>query len=112
LIRTTHAHAPQTATLHIGDVVIDLAKHQVFVGKTETKLTRKEFEVLAFLAKNEGRLVTHSQLLGTIWGKAHLVDTQYLRVAIGHIREKIGDDATNPKYIINEPGIGYRLTVV
>ena len=109
LIRTTPAQTMQTSTLQFGEVVINLAKHQVFVGKTEAKLTRKEFEVLAFLAKNEGRLVTHSQLLRTIWGEAHLRDTQYLRVAIGHIREKIGDDATNPKYIINEPGIGYRL---
>ena len=110
LIRTKLALTSQTASLHVGDIVIDLAKHQVFVGKSEAKLTRKEFEVLAFLAKNEGRLVTHSQLLRTIWGEAHLKDTQYLRVAIGHIREKIGDDATNPKYINNEPGIGYRLT--
>jgi DNA-binding response OmpR family regulator len=73
------------------------------------KLTRKEFDVLALLARNAGRLVSHRQLLEAIWGKAHLEDTHYLRIAIGHIREKIGDDAASPRFIITEPSVGYRL---
>jgi two-component system KDP operon response regulator KdpE len=73
------------------------------------KLTRKEFDLLALLARHAGRLVGHRQLLEGIWGKAHLDDTHYLRIAIGHIRDKIGDDAASPRFIITEPGVGYRL---
>jgi two-component system KDP operon response regulator KdpE len=76
----------------------------------ETRLTRKEFEVLALLAQHAGRLVTHKQLLTTVWGPAHADDAHYLRIAIGHIREKIGDDASDPKFILTEPGVGYRLS--
>ena len=76
---------------------------------SEAKLTRKEFEVLALLARHAGRLVTHKQLLTTVWGPAHTEDAHYLRIAIGHIREKLGDDASDPKFILTEPGVGYRL---
>ena len=75
----------------------------------EVKLTRKEFEVLALLGRHAGRLVTHKQLLNTVWGPAHTEDAHYLRIAIGHIREKLGDDAADPRFIRTEPGVGYRL---
>ena len=88
---------------------IDLAAHTVTVDGTEAKLTRKEFEVLALLARHAGRLVTHKQLLTTVWGPAHLEDSHYLRIAVGHIRDNIGDDAADPKFIVTEPGVGYRL---
>ena len=61
-------------------------------------------------AQHAGRLVTHKQLLTTVWGPAHADDAHYLRIAIGHIREKIGDDASDPKFILTEPGVGYRLS--
>jgi DNA-binding response OmpR family regulator len=72
-------------------------------------LTRKEFDVLALLARHAGRLVGHKQLLTTVWGPAHAEDTHYLRIAIGHIRDKLGDDAADPRFIMTEPGVGYRL---
>jgi two-component system, OmpR family, KDP operon response regulator KdpE len=108
------ARAPgniEQAQLKFAGLAIDLAKHVVTVDGAVIKLTRKEFEVLAFISKYAGRLVTHRQLLSTIWGPAHVEDSHYLRIAIGHIREKIGDDAANPTYIITEPGIGYRMMV-
>ncbi len=72
-------------------------------------MTRKEFDLLALLGRHAGRLVSHRQLLTTIWGAAHVADTHYLRIAIGHIREKLGDDAADPRFILTEPGVGYRL---
>ncbi len=88
---------------------VNLATRGVAVDGVEVKLTRKEFEVLALLARHAGRLVGHRQLLETVWGKAHLDDIHYLRIAIGHIRDKLGDDAASPRFIVTEPGVGYRL---
>ena len=109
LLRRQSPAKKEEPQLTFGTLMIDFAKHQVSVDGANAKLTRKEFEVLAFLARNAGRLVTHRQLLTLVWGPAHLEDTHYLRIAVGHIREKIGDDAANPKYILTEPGIGYRM---
>jgi len=109
LLRARKPPAEEKPTLSFGDLVIDLAAHSVARDGVEIKLTHKEFEVLALLARHSGRLVTHKQLLTTIWGPAHLEDAHYLRIAIGHIREKLGDDAADPKLIMTEPGVGYRL---
>ena len=109
LLRSRKAPDGERSMLSLGDLAIDLAAHTVAVGGVEAKLTRKEFEVLALLARHAGRLVTHKQLLTTVWGPAHTEDAHYLRIAVGHIREKLGDDAANPKFILTEPGVGYRL---
>jgi two-component system KDP operon response regulator KdpE len=98
------------AAITVGDLVIDAATRQVRRGDDPVRLTRKEFDVLWMLASNAGRLVTHRTLLREIWGKAHEADTQYLRVLVRQLRQKIGDDAANPRYIVNEPGVGYRIT--
>ena len=109
LLRARKPLVEEKSTLIFGDLVIDLAAHTVSRAGTDAKLTRKEFDVLALLARHAGRLVTHTQLLSTVWGPAHLTDTHYLRIAVGHIREKLVDDAADPKLIITEPGVGYRL---
>jgi two-component system, OmpR family, KDP operon response regulator KdpE len=109
LLRSRRPTTTEKSTLQFGELVIDLAAHTVFSGTADAKLTRKEFDVLALLARHAGRLVTHKQLLATIWGPAHAEDSQYLRVVIGHIRDKIGDDAAGPRFILTEPGVGYRL---
>jgi len=109
LVRSRGSALPEPATLNFKDLTVDLAAHQVTRSGRSVSLTRKEFDVLALLARNAGRLVTQKQLLTTVWGPAHVEDTQYLRVAVGHIREKIGDDATDPRFILTEPGVGYRL---
>lgn len=109
LLRNRKAPEAERSNIIIGDLSIDLAAHVVRVNGTEAKLTRKEFDVLALLARHAGRLVTHKQLLTTVWGPAHEGDSHYLRIAIGHIRDKLGDDAGAPKFILTEPGVGYRL---
>lgn len=97
------------AVLSAGDLVVDLAARTVTLAGIPVRLTRKEFDVLALLARNAGRLLTHEALLRTVWGPAHVGDSHYLRIAIGRLREKLGDDAAAPRWIFTEPGIGYRL---
>lgn len=105
--RPSETEKPITA---VGPLVIDLARRLVTLDGAEVKLTRKEYDVLALLSRHQGRLVTHRQLLTTVWGPAHIEDTHYLRIAIGHIRDKLGDDAADPRFILTEPGVGYRLS--
>ncbi len=109
LLRNRKTPEAEKANIVVGDLSIDLAAHLVRMNGAEVKLTRKEFDVLALLVRHAGRLVTHRQLLATVWGPAHESDAHYLRIAIGHIRDKLGDDAGNPRYILTEPGVGYRL---
>ena len=109
LLRSRRAPESESAVFKAGRLTADLARRLVLVDGTEVKLTRKEFEVLALLARHGGRLVTHRQLLATVWGPAHEADAHYLRIAIGHIRDKLGDDAAAPEFIVTEPGVGYRL---
>ncbi|KGJ13456.1 response regulator [Paracoccus sanguinis] len=100
---------PSSPLLTLGELSVDLAARTVTLQGEEVRLTRKEFDVLALLIGNSGRLLTHQELLRTIWGPAHLGDTHYLRIAIGRLREKLGDDAAAPRMIFTEPGIGYRF---
>jgi DNA-binding response OmpR family regulator len=109
LLRSRRERDREPAIIEAGPVSIDLAARIVTAAGEPVRLTRKEFEVLALLARNRGKLVLHRQLLTTVWGPSHLEDTHYLRIAIGHLREKLGDDASDPRLIFNEPGIGYRL---
>jgi two-component system, OmpR family, KDP operon response regulator KdpE len=108
-LRTRGDHVEDVAEVIVGDLSLDIPSHRVYVSDREVKLTRKEFDVLRLLAQNAGRIVTHQQMLREIWGPAQEHETHYLRVCIGHIRQKIGDDPTEPRFIENEPGVGYRL---
>ncbi|QIB33152.1 response regulator [Ancylobacter pratisalsi] len=100
--------APETEVVR-RDLRINLANHEVALAGEPLKLTRKEFDILALLARNAGRIVTHRQLLADIWGPAHEHDLPYLRVFIGRLRAKLGDDPASPRFILNEPGVGYRF---
>jgi two-component system KDP operon response regulator KdpE len=93
----------------IGNLSVDVPRRKVCVAGQDVKLTRKEFELLRMLAQNAGRIVTHRQILREVWGPAHEDDVHYLRIYIGHLRSKLGDDSANPTYIESEPGVGYRL---
>ena len=95
--------------IEIGDLVIDLPDRRVRRGAEQIHLTPIEFDLLRVLAQNRGRLLTHRQLLQEVWGPAYGDETHYLRVHIGHIRRKIELDPSRPRYIITEPGVGYRL---
>ena len=94
-----------------GDLKIDLTLRRVSLAGVELKLSRKEYAILAVLAKHAGRVVTQPQILREVWGKVHEDDTQYLRVYVGQLRQKLGDDAAAPRYLLTEPGVGYRLKV-
>ena len=94
---------------HVGDLHIDIARHRVTLEERVVRLSKREFNLLAVLAAHAGRVVTHAQLLREVWGPAHEQDTQYLRVYIGQLRDKLGDDPLRPRFIENEPGVGYRL---
>lgn len=110
LVRNRKTPEAEQPVVIKGALSIDLARRLVMVDGVEAKLTRKEYDVLALLARHAGRLVTHRQLLTTVWGPAHAADTHYLRIAVGHLRDKLGDDAADPRFILTEPGVGYRLT--
>lgn len=98
----------ETPVLRIGDIEIDIPRHRVMRAAEEIRLTPKEFELLAFLARHPGKVLTHRHILREVWGPANEYDTQYLRVYIGQLRAKLEMDPTNPVIIITEPGVGYR----
>ena len=89
--------------------MIDLARRLVTKDGVAVKLTPKEYDLLAHLARGEGRLLTHRQLLTAVWGPAHRDDSQYLRVFVGQLRAKIEEDPANPRLILTELGAGYRF---
>jgi two-component system, OmpR family, KDP operon response regulator KdpE len=95
--------------IEIGDLMIDLADRRVRRREEQIHLTPIEFDLLRVLAQNRGRLVTHRQLLHDVWGPAYGDETHYLRVHVAHIRGKLELDPTRPRYVITEPGVGYRL---
>ncbi|CAH0497207.1 response regulator [Novosphingobium sp. CECT 9465] len=99
----------ESGPIAVGEIEIDVAAHVVRKGGAEIHLTPKEFALLALLAQHRGRVVTHAQLLRTIWGKGHESDLEYLRVAARNLRLKLEDIPGRPVHIRNEPGIGYRL---
>jgi two-component system, OmpR family, KDP operon response regulator KdpE len=112
-LRTALRHRMQrhseTPILKLGEIEIDNVRHRVTRAGEEVKLTPKEFELLSCLARNAGRVVTHKQILTAVWGPAHTEHTQYLRVYIGHLRQKIEKDPDDPRVVLTEPGIGYRI---
>lgn len=92
-----------------GVLRIDLAQRDVRLNGAPVALTRKEFALLSLLAQQPGRLITQPQLLREMWGPTHEGDAHYLRILVGKLRQKLGDDAAAPQYIITEPGVGLRF---
>lgn len=95
--------------VEVGDLRIDLANRTVTVREERIHLTRREYGLLATLAKNVGRVVTHRQLLKEVWGPQYLTETHYLRVYMAQLRHKLEVDPARPRYLETESGIGYRL---
>ncbi|HEX6274454.1 MAG TPA: response regulator [Polyangiaceae bacterium] len=93
----------------IGELKVDLARRQVFVGSREVHLTPIEYKLLALLARNAGRVLTHRQLLREVWGPNYVEHTHYLRVYMGQLRHKLEESPGRPTYLVTEPGVGYRL---
>lgn len=92
-----------------GRLRVDLARREVQLDGAAIALPRKEFEILSLLVRNQGMVLTQRQILVELWGSSHVEDTHYLRVAIGRLRRRLGDDASAPRWIHTEPGVGYRL---
>ena len=100
---------PAVSLFRSGDVEVDLARRVVQRQGKEVKLTATEYSLLAFLVRHAGRVLTHRQLLLEIWGPNATEQTHYLRVYVGHLREKLEADSARPKLLITEPGVGYHL---
>lgn len=92
-----------------GSLVIDLARREVLLEGSPVALTRKEFAVLSLLVRHPGRVVSQQQILREVWGATHTQDTHYLRIVMGKLRLKLGDDPSIPRWLKTEPGVGYRF---
>ena len=112
-VRATLRRAPtdkrEDSLLEIGDFSIDLETYKVSVRREEVHLTPKEFELLTYFARNDGKVLTHRNLLAAVWGGNFTEQTEYLRVFIGNLRKKIQPNPAKPQYILTEPWVGYRF---
>ena len=97
------------AVVEAGDLKVDLVKRLVTRGGQPVRLSPREYDLLARLVEGGGRVLTHRQLLTAVWGPANAEDVQYLRVFIGHLRQKLEADPAAPKHLITEAGVGYRF---
>jgi two-component system KDP operon response regulator KdpE len=98
-----------SSTVAIGELKIDLADRRLWRDGREVHLTPIEFDLVRVLAQNQGRLITHRMLLHEVWGPEYDDATHYLRVHVAHIRAKLERDPSRPRYLLTEPGVGYRL---
>ena len=108
-LRRTPAAEGETPVIDVGDFHIDLAAHKVTVRRREVHLTPKEFDLLVYLARRAGKVVTHRALLSAIWGGQSTEQVEYLRVFVGQLRKKLEAEASSPRYIVTEPWVGYRF---
>ena len=103
------AGEPEEPVFRFGDVEIDRARRVVTRRRTAVHLTPREYELLLALARHAGRVITHAQLLKTVWGPNAAKETHYLRVYMAQLRHKLEDDPARPRHLTTEPGVGYRL---
>ena len=97
------------SVLVIGELRIDLDAHEVTMGGRPVQLTPHEYGLLTLLARNEGKLLTHTAILRDVWGRAYADESHYLHVYVSQLRRKLEPDPARPRYILTEPGAGYRL---
>ena len=108
-LRRTPAAEGEATNIDVGDFHIDLAAHKVHVRRREVHLTPKEFDLLVYLARRAGKVVTHRALLSAIWGGQSTEQVEYLRVFVGQLRKKLEAETSSPRYIVTEPWVGYRF---
>jgi two-component system KDP operon response regulator KdpE len=106
LRRTTPSGEP---VVTVGRLTLDLEKHQLTVDGEPTALTPNEYDLLRLFMRNEGKLLTHPAILREVWGPAYGEESNYLHVYVSHLRRKIEPDPARPRYLLTEPGVGYRL---
>jgi two-component system KDP operon response regulator KdpE len=109
LLRRAAALTSPPPVITVGDLEIDIARRRVTSGGRDVALTPTEFDILAFLARNAGLVVTQKMILEQVWGPEWAEDAQTLRVHVSHLRKKIEPAPGGPRYIITEPGVGFRL---
>jgi two-component system KDP operon response regulator KdpE len=102
--------SPETI-ITTGNLVIDLTRHVVTRNGVEVKLTATEFNLLAFLVNNTDRVLTHHSILTRVWGPEYADNVEYLRVYMSQLRKKLEEDASQPKHLLSEPGVGYRFVL-
>ena len=107
--RAASVAAPGQPVLDVHNVRIDLSRRQVHRSGQEIALTRTEYELLHFLAVNEGKVVSHRQLLHEVWGPEYGEEREYLRTFVKQLRRKLEDDPAHPTILLTQPGVGYRL---
>ena len=100
---------PDLASFDTGEFRVDLESRRVHVRGREVRLTPKEFELFVYMARHPNRVLTHRTLLEAVWGEASQEQPEYLRVFMGQLRKKLEPDPSNPKYLVTEPWVGYRL---
>lgn len=109
LRHSSQRQGTQSSVVKAGPLTIDLAWHLVTRDREEVKLTATEFKLLAYLAANRGRVLTHQSILTHVWDPADADHTEYLRVYMRQLRKKLEEDPEQPQYLITEPGVGYRF---
>jgi two-component system, OmpR family, KDP operon response regulator KdpE len=110
-LRHIHRAGSETlsSVLDVGDLRIDFDKRVAFAAGREVRLTPTQYKLFAMLMRNAGKVLTHEQILSSVWGPAYTRETQYLRVYMGKLRHKFEKDPARPRYFVTEPGVGYRL---
>ncbi len=109
LLRRTSSADTSVGEVSAGDLTVDFARRTVVVRGEQVRLTRTEFDILALLVRNRGRVVTSRMLLENVWGPEYVGDTQTLRVHVSHLRRKIEEPGGVPRHILTEPGVGFRF---
>ena len=105
-------NAMQNDVFVVSDLKVDLERREVFVGETSVKLTATEYDLLKVLVHHAGKVRTHQQLIRELFGRTHYQDVLHLlRVTVSHLRRKLQPDPLKPRYIVTEPGVGYRLRI-
>ena len=103
------SHEADEAAFKVGDLHVDLLRRQVAVGAAEVHLTPTEYKLLTTLIRHAGKVVTHQQLLREVWGPTHTDQAHYVRIYMAHLRHKLEAEPARPRYLLTEPGVGYRL---
>jgi two-component system, OmpR family, KDP operon response regulator KdpE len=109
LKHSAQAQGIQQTIISAGSLMIDLSRHMITLSGKEVKLTATEFKLMAYLANNADRVLTHQAILTHVWGSPDADHTEYLRVYIGQLRKKLEENPDSPRYFITEPGVGYRF---
>jgi two-component system KDP operon response regulator KdpE len=104
------SHEADEAAFKVGELQVDRLRRHVSLGGTEVRLTPTEYKLLTTLIRHAGKVVTHQQLLREVWGPAHTDQAHYVRIYMAHLRHKLEAEPARPRYLLTEPGVGYRLT--